>query len=897
MHFDFAHPSHTMKSQAASSCCWLLFFLFPIAAKETLETPSFQSGILYQYRYTLDGHINYLSRLPLGGSKFKAEASVDVHLLWRNPTEPTQQFLQIQIHDLRGHSDMKEKKSQNIDENQSVKLSLNARDVEQPMFLHWNKGKIEGIYGEKTGNALTLELKRGLISLFQLQAHSGTETEEDISGSCQVTYTVSKNSALKTKDLHSCVRPKFGFSAVNKIFGVLWQPTSKIHYALEGNLIKSILSEENHIISLTLKSSTGVNIASRQHLEFVTQVPGPKELSGKNLEDVLAAVLQKPQPINIASDPAKRICTQCPTLRTYLKTHAKKKLKINLSRASTTWHFCKVVQMLRDAKKKDILLLLKGAPESMIPFYVEAAVAAQSTACLTALSEFLDFGNKTQAPLIEKFLYAAALSPRPSKELLHLVLDKLNEKKLDSAIWETGNLVSGSLLGKLCRQKLCELQEVRLKMETILRRLKSTKKDSEKVIYLLSLKAALLPESIPTFLHYAEEGSAAVSATALSALQRYSAEHISSTVKMAMKHIFHQTRRQYQKTSRLAAAEMLLENSPSPMDFINVVLATRELEPEMSRFLLSKIQGIVHSRHHPTRQLIKDVLKDPQINNYFFLSSEAGSSISFSGPLAVTSDSLSTFGLELLFSDVGILRKSTTSFNILSHGHQLQAAQVAIEAKGFEGFMGGNPGDEEEDFMAGMSAVLLDVQLRPVAFFEGYADLMSKVLMSSLEPTSVIKGNVLLMDHQQAIPLQSGFQTIITLQGGLGLDVSADINMNLWEQEFKTGIKTRGALTIDFQVELDTPFYQATVKSQTEAEMATSFNTVAKFFDSPVLMCLQLTEDQVSYREIFTVSESSTNHSLTIRKGNRATIPGRELPLHKANSAMCKILLAQTVGQ
>nr|XP_020638768.1 microsomal triglyceride transfer protein large subunit-like [Pogona vitticeps] len=826
MHFDFAHPSHTMKSQAASSCCWLLFFLFPIAAKETLETPSFQSGILYQYRYTLDGHINYLSRLPLGGSKFKAEASVDVHLLWRNPTEPTQQFLQIQIHDLQGHSDMEEKKSQNIDENQSVKLSLSARDVEQPIFLHWNKGKIEGIYGEKTGNALTLELKRGLISLFQLQAHSGTVTEEDISGSCQVTYTVSKNSALKTKDLHSCVRPKFGFSAVNKIFGVLWQPTSTIHYALEGNLIKSILSEENHIISLTLKSSTGVNIASRQHLEFVTQVPGPKELSGKTLEDVLAAVLQKPQPINIASDPAKRICTQCPTLRTYLKTHAKKKLKINLSRASTTWHFCKVVQMLRDAKKKDILLLLKGAPESMIPFYVEAAVAAQSTACLTALSEFLDFGNKTQAPLIEKFLYAAALSPRPSKELLHLVLDKLNEKKLDSAIWETGNLVSGSLLGKLCRQKLCELQ-----------------------------------------------------------------------VKMAMKHIFHQTRRQYQKTSRLAAAEILLENNPSPMDFINVVLATRELEPEMSRFLLSKIQGIVHSRHHPTRQLIKDVLKDPQINNYFFLSSEAGSSISFSGPLAVTSDSLSTFGLELLFSDVGILRKSTTSFNILSHGHQLQAAQVAIEAKGFEGFMGGNPGDEEEDFMAGMSAVLLDVQLRPVAFFEGYADLMSKVLMSSLEPTSVIKGNVLLMDHQQAIPLQSGFQTIITLQGGLGLDVSADINMNLWEQEFKTGIKTRGALTIDFQAELDTPFYQATVKSQTEAEMATSFNTVAKFFDSPVLMCLQLTEDQVSYREIFTVSESSTNHSLTIQKGKRATIPGRELPLHKANSAMCKILLAQTVGQ
>lgn len=78
------------------------------------------------------------------------------------------------------------------------------------------------------------------------------------------------------------------------------------------------------------------------------------------------------------------------------------------------------------------------------------------------------------------------------------------------------------------------------------------------------------------------------------------------------------------------------------------------------------------------------------------------------------------------------------------------ASQIMLEAKGFEGFLGGGTEVEDEyEIMAGMSAVLLDVQLRPVTFFQGYTDLMSKFFSSSGEPTNVAKGNILLMDHQQ----------------------------------------------------------------------------------------------------------------------------------------------------
>lgn len=44
--------------------------------------------------------------------------------------------------------------------------------------------------------------------------------------------------------------------------------------------------------------------------------------------------------------------------------------------------------------------------------------------------------------------------------------------------------------------------------------------------------------------------------------------------------------------------------------------------------------------------------------------------------LSVTQDLLSTFGLDLLFLEGGLLRKSISDFSLLSRGQQLRAAQV-----------------------------------------------------------------------------------------------------------------------------------------------------------------------------------------------------------------------------
>uniref|UniRef100_A0A8C3TRK8 Vitellogenin domain-containing protein n=1 Tax=Catharus ustulatus TaxID=91951 RepID=A0A8C3TRK8_CATUS len=818
-----------------------------------LQLLSFQPRTLYQYQYTLDVQLHHTSMPSPWGARLQAETLIHLHRLWRD--RAGEELLQVQIHDLKVQH-QPEERSQNSTRGSPAEIALSPEaqaELQQPVFISWNSGKVKALYGNEAENTLISNLKRGIISLFQLQPHAGTTVEEDASGSCQVTYTVSNHSITKTKDLLSCSKPKSGFTSLNKIFGVEWQPSSSSQYVVKDSLLQSVLAEENHEVSPALRSRSGIRISSR-------------------------------------------VCTHwagyCCSLRAFLKALDRQRVQTDTSKVATTWQFQRFIQMLRSAKKRDVLQLLRRAPEETRPFLVEAAVATQSVPSLAALSDFLDFSKEPKS-LLETFLYAAAFSPRPSGELLHLVLDKLEGKQLAPEIWETGIVAVGSLVGKLCQQKLCGLQVVERGVETILRGLRGAQEEPEVVIYLLALGNARLPETIPTLLEHAEDGPTAVTAAATSALQRFPTALISSKVKRVMRRIFHQKRRSYDKTCRLAAAEILLDNHPSPMDVINILLATSEMEAEMATFLLLKVQHSLRDHQHPlAKKIMKDIMADPRINNYNFFS-KAGISSSFSGPLTVTQDLTSTFGLDLLFLEGGFLRKSVSDFSLLSHGQRLHAAQVTFEAQGMESMMAENlsEGEEEPELMAGMSATFFDVQLRPIVLFQGYTDLMAKVLLSSGGPTSVVKGNLLLMDHHQVIPLQSGLQVTIKLQGGLGLDISADMDVSIWEQELKTSVSASGSLAMDFQAELDSPFLQATLRSQTEVETSIHFDTKLRFSSSPVLMCLQLREEQVPYREVLTVSQSAGSQGSTARRGRRGSVPGREFALHQTNSQVCNLLL------
>lgn len=87
-----------------------------------------------------------------------------------------------------------------------------------------------------------------------------------------------------------------------------------------------------------------------------------------------------------------------------------------------------------------------------------------------------------------------------------------------------------------------------------------------------------------------------------------------------MRRIFHEKRKNYEKTCRLAAAEILLDNEPSPMDVINILLAAKELETETATFLLLKVQNSLRADHHPARWVWRGRLlfSPPSSTSLFF---------------------------------------------------------------------------------------------------------------------------------------------------------------------------------------------------------------------------------------------------------------------------------------
>uniref|UniRef100_A0A4W6C1R0 Microsomal triglyceride transfer protein n=1 Tax=Lates calcarifer TaxID=8187 RepID=A0A4W6C1R0_LATCA len=128
-----------------------------------------------------------------------------------------------------------------------------------------------------------------------------------------------------------------------------------------------------------------------------------------------------------------------------------------------------------------------------------------------------------------------------------------------------------------------------------------------------------------------------------------------------------------------------------------------------------------------------------------------------------------------------------------SKGAMLHGLQVAIEAQGLESLIAATPDEGEENLesFAGMSALLFDVQLRPVTFFKGYSDLMSKMFSMTGEPMNVVKGLILLTDHSEVIQLQSGLKASTEFQGGLAIDISGGMEISLWYRESKTSVNNR----------------------------------------------------------------------------------------------------------
>ncbi|PNJ35292.1 microsomal triglyceride transfer protein large subunit isoform X2 [Pongo pygmaeus] len=827
---------------------------------------------------------------------YRISSNVDVALLWRNPDGDDDQLIQITMKDVNVENVNQQRGEKSIFKGKSPSKIMGKENLEalqRPMLLHLIHGKVKEFYSYQNEAVAIENIKRGLASLFQTQLSSGTTNEVDISGNCKVTYQAHQDKVIKIKALDSCKIARSGFTTPNQVLGVSSKATSVTTYKIEDSFVIAVLAEETHTFGLNFLQTIKGKIVSKQKLELKTTEAGPRLMSGKQAAAIIKAVDSKYTAIPIVGQVFQSQCKGCPSLSEHWQSTRKYLQPDNLSKAEAVRNFLAFIQHLRTAKKEEILQILKMENKEILPQLVDAVTSAQTSDSLEAILDFLDFKSDTSIILQERFLYACGFASHPNEELLRALISKFKGSIGSSDIRETVVIIIGTLVRKLCQNEGCKLKAVVEAKKLILGGLEKAEKKEDTRMYLLALKNALLPEGIPSLLKYAEAGEGPISHLATTALQRYDLPFITDEVKKTLNRIYHQNRKVHEKTVRTTAAAIILNNNPSYMDVKNILLSIGELPQEMNKYMLAIVQDILRFEM-PASKIVRRVLKEMVAHNYDRFS-RSGSSSAYTGYIERSPRSASTYSLDILYSGSGILRRSNLNIFQYIGKAGLHGSQVVIEAQGLEALIAATPdeGEENLDSYAGMSAILFDVQLRPVTFFNGYSDLMSKMLSASGDPVSVVKGLILLIDHSQELQLQSGLKANIEVQGGLAIDISGAMEFSLWYRESKTRVKNRVTVVITTDITVDSSFVKAGLETSTETEAGLEFISTVQFSQYPFLVCMQMDKDEAPFRQFEKKYERlSTGRSYVSQKRKESILAGCEFPLHQENSEMCKVVFA-----
>lgn len=105
--------------------------------------------------------------------------------------------------------------------------------VKFPVYFEYMDGVVGRLYTIENDSVFCTNIKKGLVSMFQLQEEPGQRSELDVSGECDAVYTISGPTIIKQKV--DCKNLEIAGQHVNEnqVFGVSSQSSQTFTYQLE----------------------------------------------------------------------------------------------------------------------------------------------------------------------------------------------------------------------------------------------------------------------------------------------------------------------------------------------------------------------------------------------------------------------------------------------------------------------------------------------------------------------------------------------------------------------------------------------------------------------------------------------------------------------------------------
>ncbi|XP_023219898.1 microsomal triglyceride transfer protein-like isoform X2 [Centruroides sculpturatus] len=580
----------------------------------------------------------------------------------------------------------------------------------------------------------------------------------------------------------------------------------------------------------------------------------------------------------------KENCKPLSNLVTDFKSKLEAKKLSTLESAST---FVTLLEKFHLATKNELLEILKNRKNNnIIPQILDLISATQTDAAFEAALEFLDFSGKN-TDLPERFLLGLSVTSHPTSKMITELLNLANKKISNEKLRTTLLMTLGSVLNSFCKinDSYLDLPIVNEVVNHYSNKLNKCKKVNCKLMYLRGLKNAALPSTVPLLLEYAKKGKP-FAEIALSAIKKMDPKYINEIVVSLLQELYYEIKEKQDSTVRILSAELLLSSQYNNYTIDDILLSfVKSKNPEISTYITGKINDLT-SRN----KTFSNILKSRKIRNYNTLSNKGDSAV-VRNLLAGGTGVDIYYSMDMEMISGGLLKKSAFDVNFENEKDKLHFFSIGLFATG----LGSLTGEEDsEETSAGMELTLLGVHIRPYTFFHGTGELMGHVWSGTgSEPISAIQGNLLLMDHSQKIILQNGLIVDLNVKGALSIDLSASIDISIWNRNSHSIVKNSGAFAIEGSARIDSSFIESQVGFNLGGESYIDFVTDFDFYDSPYRTCLQMSQPDLEI--IYNVKESHSfqKHKWQHTSNRKYYIPGKSYSFHRKNDEYCSILLAE----
>jgi len=826
---------------------------------------------------------------------------------WTNPSNSLDQIIEAEFLDFEIYNVSNRLKKDNSFLSKKRKDSL--RSLKKPLVYRITDGLVTELYVNGEETVTSLNIKRGILSLFQLLHESGQRNEEDPSGLCPVNYEVKESTIEKQKDITKCVNHEEKYTALNEVIGVYLNSTSRVVYELseDSSHILYAAGIETHVLRVNIKKDSSLFIVGRQKLGLLEAGTRSAHYAYTTKDDALKAFAKEMRKNgnvyvrqSLITDPETKACADgCLDFRSVVDAEHDSLAKENMANISSAEAFISAVRAARQSSEKVLDEVVNNEDNKDIRLtLIDILAAAQTEAALKVLIAALDFSKKTNTGDIERGLTGISFSSHPTLSALEALAKVFEGEIASDKIRDTVALSLGAILNKLCQasEENCKSEPAKKVKQLIREGLESCgEEEAAQTLYIQFVRNSARPEFIPHLVDFAEHSKhPLVHHQAIKSLLVYPAKLMDENVMQVMNRIYHQNLKSYETTVRSAAANLILSTSPEERDVKNILLSLPEQKSkEISMFLIERIRDLIKT-NHPSSYVIKKVMKDMKYANYYTVA-QNGMASAYTGYMYKSADSSGTYGLMMEYSNAGMMRRTAVDFSLATANEKISLTQLGIVAQGLEGLTGSVPdeGEEELDSMVGMASAMMGVKLRPLTFFRGYSDMMALVWGSSDDEGAGVEAMLMMMDFLQHIPLASGLRIKAEVIGAISVEISADIKFSLWHRNVEIVTTNGGALSIQCRMSLESPILRATVRSLLDAKSALEFSVFTDFKTLPPRSCMRLSYPSFvltkSLRKFERV-RSSARRMMAMRR-EKLKVRGTTLPLHKGNSQMCALIV------